>query len=326
MARTNKVGLDYFPLDVDFFNDEKIEFVSARFGVKGEIVALRLLCKIYRNGYFTPWNDDECTLLSKRAGDGITPSLASEIVKELVKRGFFDESLLLRFEILTSKGIQNRYFEAAKRCSRIDVYSEYLLVDVSKLINVYINPINVYINPINVHINSQSKVKEIEILKEKESLSLSPSLNSRVNEIREIPERERFFEIFFFKNISNPKEELDRFLNHYDGNGWIRSGGQKIKDKFAVARNWDCKGDGKKAFDDEFLTNWRFVYDEVMLRDTNLARLLIYELNGACETADDLKIDGTKKLYDEIKKPENCYFGDIITKYFKNKKIKLKRL
>jgi hypothetical protein len=85
MARTNKVGIDYFPFDVDFFNDEKIEFVSARFGVKGEVIAIRLLCKIYRKGYYTDWNEDESTLLAKRAGDGITPSLVSEIVKELVK-------------------------------------------------------------------------------------------------------------------------------------------------------------------------------------------------------------------------------------------------
>ncbi len=28
MARPNKQGLDYFPLDVDFFNDEKIEAIS----------------------------------------------------------------------------------------------------------------------------------------------------------------------------------------------------------------------------------------------------------------------------------------------------------
>ncbi|MFV0537079.1 MAG: DUF4373 domain-containing protein, partial [Dysgonomonas sp.] len=79
-GRPTKQGLEYFPLDVDFFNDEKVEFVSARFGVKGEIISIRLLCKIYRNGYYTAWDEDESTLLAKRAGDGITPSLVREIV------------------------------------------------------------------------------------------------------------------------------------------------------------------------------------------------------------------------------------------------------
>lgn len=57
MARPNKMGLDYFPFDVDFFNDEKIVAISGEFGIKGEIVVIKLLCAIYRNGYFILWND-----------------------------------------------------------------------------------------------------------------------------------------------------------------------------------------------------------------------------------------------------------------------------
>lgn len=163
MARTNKVGIDYFPFDVDFFNDEKIEFVAARFGVKGEVVALRLLCKIYRNGYYTTWTDDECTLLAKRAGDGITPSLVSDVVNELAKRGFFDESIFSRFSVLTSRGIQNRYFEATKRYKSIEAQAEYLLVNVSKMDNVCINSIRADTNRINANTNPQrEREKEIE--------------------------------------------------------------------------------------------------------------------------------------------------------------------
>lgn len=42
MARPNKMGLDYFPFDVDFFNDEKIVAISGEFGIKGEIVVIKL--------------------------------------------------------------------------------------------------------------------------------------------------------------------------------------------------------------------------------------------------------------------------------------------
>jgi len=163
MARTNKVGIDYFPFDVDFFSDEKIEFTSARFGIKGEVIAIRLLCKIYRKGYFTEWNEDESTLLAKRAGDGITPSLVSEIVKELVKRGFFDKSLFDRFSILSSKGIQKRYFEITSRYKQVDVIQEYLLVILDDRHNVNINSINDDINSINAdsctQIEIESKLK-----------------------------------------------------------------------------------------------------------------------------------------------------------------------
>ena len=46
MARPNKMGLDYFPFDVDFFNDEKIVAISGEFGIKGEIVVIKLLCDV----------------------------------------------------------------------------------------------------------------------------------------------------------------------------------------------------------------------------------------------------------------------------------------
>jgi hypothetical protein len=59
MGRPVKSGLDYFPVDVDFFEDRKIKYLFAIFGLKGEAIALRLLCRIYRNGGFLPWNDDE---------------------------------------------------------------------------------------------------------------------------------------------------------------------------------------------------------------------------------------------------------------------------
>jgi hypothetical protein len=155
MARLNKQGIDYFSFDVDFFQDEKIQFISARFGLKGEIIAIRLLCKIYRNGYYTEFNDDTTLLFAKSVGDGCQDTIVKDVAYELVKRGFFDKSMYDRFGILTSRGIQNRYFEATKRYKSVNVIGEYLLVEPPNSINVHINSINVSINPINVHINSQ---------------------------------------------------------------------------------------------------------------------------------------------------------------------------
>lgn len=115
MARPRKIGLDYFPLDVDFFEDDKVQLIEAEFGTKGICVAIRLLCKVYKNGYFYQWGGDECLLLSKQIGDGIVPNLVEEIVKGLVRRSFFDKGVFDSFRILTSRGIQRRYLEAAGR-------------------------------------------------------------------------------------------------------------------------------------------------------------------------------------------------------------------
>jgi hypothetical protein len=162
VARTNKVGIDYFPFDIDFFQDEKIQFVSSRFGIKGEIIAIRLLCKIYRNGYYTEWNNDTALLFAKGVGDGCQDSCVKDVVYELLKRGFFERSIFERFGILTSRGIQNRYFEATKRYKNVPVNHDFLLINLSNFNNVNINSINVDINPNNVNINPQKKRKRKE--------------------------------------------------------------------------------------------------------------------------------------------------------------------
>lgn len=114
MARPEERGLKYYPFDVDFFNDEKIEAISGEFGIKGEIVAVKLLCAIYRNGYFIEWSDLYKMKLLRNL-PGISSELLDAIIRRLVKWGFFNEHLFNSDKILTSTGIQRRYFEAARR-------------------------------------------------------------------------------------------------------------------------------------------------------------------------------------------------------------------
>ena len=181
---TGKTGLDYFPFNTDFFEDDKILFVGARFGLKGENIAIRLLCKIYSEGYFYKFGEDESLLFAKRVGDGCQYSFVNDIVHELVKRGFFDKSIFDRFKLLTSAGIQKRYFEAVGRRKNVDVYSQLLLIDVSGMDNVNILPDNVYIIDKNGNISKQSKVNNSRVDKkespngdEKEGEPSSPALN-----------------------------------------------------------------------------------------------------------------------------------------------------
>lgn len=160
MAVKHKTGLDYFPFDIDFFGDEKLEFVSARFGLKGEIIAVKLLCKIYRNGYYTEWTEDDAIIFAKRVGDNITAALVNDVVEELAKRDFFDKDIFSRFKVLTSKGIQSRYFEAVERRKGVDVLSHLLLINLEKFDNVSIITQNVNIQPGNVDNDEQSKVEK----------------------------------------------------------------------------------------------------------------------------------------------------------------------
>ena len=90
MARPIKHGLDYFPLDVDFFSDEKMYAISGEFGIKGEITTIKLLCAVYRNGYYIEWTEMMKFKLLKEL-PGVSADLLEQVIKRLVKCGFFDK-------------------------------------------------------------------------------------------------------------------------------------------------------------------------------------------------------------------------------------------
>lgn len=168
MARPVKEGLDYFPLYVDIFEDEKIEAISGEFGIKGEIIVVKLLCAIYKKGYFILWSDLIIAQMLKRL-PGISKDLLNNVVERLVLWEFFDKDLFHSAGILTSEQIQENFFEATKRRKSpkptLYVLDKFLENDNS--IKNYVNGVNVDINTqakgVNVDINTQSKVKESKV-------------------------------------------------------------------------------------------------------------------------------------------------------------------
>ena len=129
MARPIKNGLDYFPFDVQFFSDDKIVAVSVEYGLKGEISVVKLLCAIYRQGYFIEWNESIRIRLLKEL-PGVSADLLDKVVHRLIEWGFFDQTLFHSASILTSRGIQRRYFSSYSR--RFKVTLPYLLISDAK--------------------------------------------------------------------------------------------------------------------------------------------------------------------------------------------------
>lgn len=169
MARGGKQGLDYFPFDVDFFDDDKLQLIEAEFGIKGVIIAIKLLCKIYKNGYYYQWGGDQCSLFARKdMGAEVVPAMVEEVVRRLVSRCFFDERCFNSFQILTSSGIQKRFLEAVGRRQKVDLMEELCLVEIPQNINVNILRLNVDINNENASSGTQSKVKESKEEKSKE--------------------------------------------------------------------------------------------------------------------------------------------------------------
>jgi len=170
MARPIKDGVEYFPFDVCM--DEKIDLIEAEFGLTGFAVIVKLYQWVYTRGYYCEWTE-EVALLFSRTRCGLGGSVVSEIVNAAIKRGIFDKSMFDKYGILTSTGIQKRYFEAVSRRKCVNIKKQYLLVNAADFLkNVNINWINDDINPKNADNNSQSKVKESKVKESKKDIDM----------------------------------------------------------------------------------------------------------------------------------------------------------
>lgn len=154
MARPRKTSLDYFPLDTDFFQDEKMICIYGEFGIKGQVIALHLLCAVYRNGYFARW--DERLSLKIAAATGLSTALVDQVVRALARWKFFDKTALEQESVLTSPGIQRRYFEAV-RWRATDGDLPYILVSQRK---TYVSQKE---TPVSQQKTAKNKIKEKKI-------------------------------------------------------------------------------------------------------------------------------------------------------------------
>jgi len=110
-----KSGIDYFPLDVTL--NAKFELIEAEFGLTGFGVVVHLLQEIYgKAGYYIEWTEEVALLFARRCGLG--GSVVSEIIEASIRRGMFDKEIYDKYHVLTSRGIQKRYFEAVSRRKR----------------------------------------------------------------------------------------------------------------------------------------------------------------------------------------------------------------
>ncbi len=134
MGRLEKSGLDFFPLQTDFFQDTKIRLLTARFGVEGQLIIIRLFCEIYRyQGYYLKWDEDTALLLAAELGNTFTREILSSVLNESFKRGLFDKNIFDHFGVLTSKGIQERYYKICRDAKRkhYKIDPDYCLIDIN---------------------------------------------------------------------------------------------------------------------------------------------------------------------------------------------------
>ncbi|MDF2685098.1 MAG: hypothetical protein K0S55_279 [Clostridia bacterium] len=244
MARPIKPGLLYFSLDVDIFDDDKMFELSNEFGPLGEVIYLRLLCLIYKNGYYYRFEtlDKLAALIIRSIGNKWTRD--KETVKKIIP--FLAEINLLSSElmqknVLTSKSIQKRYLKACER--KQSTINEYMLIDnvddfvsVSKTginapetrVIVTETPINVCSNPIK---ERKENINENEI-KLNES---KREENGKIRFAEFVTLTQKEYEELKQDYGEEDTSELIRLLNDYKG-----AKGTKYNNDYCAIKRWVC--------------------------------------------------------------------------------------
>ena len=260
MARPQKEGVDYFPLDVGFLRDPKIRRIKSEFGAKGIVILIYIWASAYEEHgyYFDTSEDDDFFLVSEGAGCGCTPELTKEVVHRSVERSLFDERVFAQFGVLTSQSMQRRFVRAASKRDNIYVKEEYWLLDIDnkkdipasisikitfEKINSGNNSVSGGRNAVNSGRNPQSRVKESKVKK------------SKVNKPDAFPPAEpaaavfQTFEECGFKISPHIAERLIEMMDDYSED-WVIEAIKRSADRGkktisyieGILRNWEQAG------------------------------------------------------------------------------------
>lgn len=174
-------GIAYFPLRANFFEEEIPELLEAKFGIRASYILARLLCKIYKEGYYTPWGKEQSIIFLRKTGGEVKEETMTQIMELLLEKGFFNQKSYEEHGILTSEEIQRVWLEATARRKRDLDQLPYLLVTSSEAKreksrqkkgvneeNVSNSPVQGELNLENAGNSEQSKVKESRVDKEEE--------------------------------------------------------------------------------------------------------------------------------------------------------------
>jgi hypothetical protein len=113
-----KIGLNYFSVDTDRYQDIKIKRLKKAHGCQGLAVYDYVLCEIYRDkGCFLEWTEDIIFDVAEYLA--LTEDIVKQVVSFCASVGLFDEEKLTE-GVVTSRSIQERYMDFCQRAKRKD--------------------------------------------------------------------------------------------------------------------------------------------------------------------------------------------------------------
>lgn len=122
----NKKGLDYFPKTIDFYEDDRIFDLLDRYGPLGVTVYDCILCIVYKHGYYAEIPLDKLSkLITKMIGNKWVKNqkVVVQVVHFCSEIGLIDDGLMTE-NIITSVGIQQRFYEIAVKRMKRQLYND----------------------------------------------------------------------------------------------------------------------------------------------------------------------------------------------------------
>lgn len=253
----NKAELDYFPKMVNFYDDDKIFDLLDEYGPLGVTIYDCILTIVYSNGYYANLSKDKLSrMVIRKIGNKWIKSqkVAVQVIDYCAELGLLCNDLMLR-NIVTSVGIQKRYYKIAVKLMKRQLYSkEYWLLDENgePLLNASKNQFSLEENQFNSEENNHNS--ENSPLKEKESkLNKTKENKKNSSELETSPRLDVVFQLILIDGTYHPvcQSDVEKYVSLYPAAnveqefrnmiGWLDSHPKKRKTPQKI---------------EEFITGW----------------------------------------------------------------------
>ncbi|WP_455438046.1 DUF4373 domain-containing protein [Hungatella hathewayi] len=236
-------GLDYFPKMVNFYEDDKIFDLLDEYGPLGTTIYDCILTIVYTNGYYANLSKDKLSrMVIRKIGNKWIKNqkVVVQVIDYCADLGLLCKDLMLQ-DIITSVGIQKRYYKIAVKLMKRRLYStQYWLLDENgepllnspktqidseenRIVSEEINQSSEEIPPIN-----KSKEKETKTIRERSFVS-EENLNQAI--LRYIEHREQLKKpmtedaismlLAELMKLGSSTDERVEILNRSVMNGWV---------------------------------------------------------------------------------------------------------
>ena len=232
----------YISHDVGARNDPKLVKAQMAMGEAALSYFWGIVEMLWENGGYLPYDIDMITYQLPKWAD-------SEKVRQMLTQfDLFDND----GERFWSNSALRRISEADKKCAAASKAGK-ASAEARKPTDVE-QPLNESATSVEQPLNERSTLTNLLTnLLTKQSIYIYPPTSP------DGLERHTFFDIFFFKNFTNPSGEVERFIEHYNSTGWLTNSGNKIVNRASAARGWKPEAPGKR-FNESALAWYKTVY------------------------------------------------------------------